>query len=80
MCIRDSYYLRGFVRTDDGYTYFSDGEADFRTEGVYVPDMQIIMPIGKEDTYAEVIYGVYEEHIVRRGLCWACLLYTSRCV
>ena len=65
------YYLRGFVRTDDGYTYFSDGEADFRTEGVYVPDMQIIMPIGKEDTYADVIYGVYEEHIVRRGLCWA---------
>ena len=65
------YYLKGYVRTDDGATYLSEEELDFRTEGVYVPDMQIIMPIGKEDTYADVIYGVYEEHIVRRGLCWA---------
>ncbi|HIW97230.1 MAG TPA: hypothetical protein H9866_01895 [Candidatus Tidjanibacter gallistercoris] len=65
------YYLKGYVRTDDGATYLSEEELDFRTEGVYVPDMWVNMPIEREDTYADITYEVNEEHIIRRGLCWA---------
>ena len=65
-----SYYLRGYVRTDDGYTYFSDDQFDFRTEEVYAPSMWIDGPVAREDTYADVIYHVNETGIIRRGLCW----------
>lgn len=64
-----SYCYRGYVTDMEGNVYYTE-TSEFQTDSVYVPEMGVD-PVKCGDTYADVSYFVYEENIIRRGVCWS---------